>query len=93
MTRCAECILNDVSRAFGVSPSRIRDRGRPPIVAYARFAVFHMMRSGGMPYTVIGRIMGGRDHSTVLMGVRRAEELLQNAPQFSERYRLAGCVG
>lgn len=57
------------------------DRSRP--AARARYAVFYVARTGlGKSSTEIGRAVGGRDHTTVLHGLKRAEQMRASDAEF-----------
>lgn len=90
MTRCAECIVQDVARAFEVSPAELRLPDRHQRITRARFAAYRMMREErGLSYTQIGRMLGHRDHSTVMLGIRQAVRLLASDAEFAARYEEA----
>jgi chromosomal replication initiator protein len=56
-------------------PSRARD------VTYARhLAMYLLQKRSRLPYAEIGRILGGRDHSTVLSGCRRISREIDSRP-------------
>ena len=63
--------LSHLSLAALLSSRRDRD------VARVRFAVMLVARDLNYSLPDIGRRLGGRDHTTVLHGVRRAVELLE----------------
>ena len=87
MTRCAECILHDVARSFGVSPGAIRATRRTGDVVPARFAAYRLLRmEAGLTTAQIGRIIGNRDHSTICSGIASAENLLRTDAEFVSRY-------
>lgn len=44
-------------------------------VARVRFAVMLVARQHGLTYPVIGRLLGDRDHTTIVHGVKRAKEI------------------
>ena len=90
MTRCAECILADVARAFGVTPAAIRARGRTPDVAAARLAAYRLLRlEAGLSKSRIARFVGNRDHSTIHYGLASAEGRLRTDSWFAARYEEA----
>lgn len=90
MSRDAQQILAAVSTAWGVSRGEIKSDRRNRRTAYPRFAASLMMRhERALSYTVIGRLLGGRDHSTILKGVARAHGLLAADPDFAARYEEA----
>ncbi len=70
-----------------VGPKRVRTFARPRQVAM--YLAKHMT-SRSLPE--IGRRFGGRDHTTVMHGVRRIEELKQNDSQIAEDLELLRCA-
>ncbi len=56
---------------FGVTREEIKGHGRGRTVVMARQFVMHWARRRtGMSYPQIGRLLGGKDHTSVLHGVR-----------------------
>lgn len=68
-------VIADVAFRWNVPVDEIKGRARYRRVSFARMEVYHVLRTQfRMSLPHIGRIMG-RDHSTVLLGVRRYESL------------------
>ena len=65
-----------------LGPRGIRD------VAHTRFAVMKVAREGGKSMGQIGRVLGNRDHTSVLHGINRAGQLEAADPDFAELVRL-----
>lgn len=66
-----------VAQRFGVSREMIHSDMRGQTVALARaVAMYLVRRHTQMSFPEIGRAMGGKNHSTVLMAKRRIENLL-----------------
>lgn len=64
---CVEvCYKHDVSLVQLVSPSRFRE-----VVAARNEAMYRMRQEVGMSLTMIGRRVGGRDHTTALWGIEK----------------------
>lgn len=57
---------------------------RWPDLARARFALMYAMRKRGASLSQIGHRLGGRDHSTIMHGIRRAKVLAQRDSAFAE---------
>ena len=90
MTRCCECIVHDVARAFDVLPVELRLPDRRRRIAYARFAAYRMMRQEAkLSMPQIGRMLGYRHHTSVMDGLAMAEKLLLTDPVFASRYEEA----
>lgn len=70
-------LLSRVARATGVTVTDIRSERRPVDVVKARQIVFYVARTM-TTYSLpeIGRRCGGRDHTTVLHGVRRVQAVV-----------------
>lgn len=67
-----------VADRFGVARALIHSRSRDRTVSLARaVAMFLIRRHTTLSYPEIGRLMGGKNHSTVLMATQRVDRLLQ----------------
>lgn len=83
-------IIAAVAQAFGVTVMALKSQQRHRTVAFARFAAFLMLREERhLSYSLIGRHLGNRDHSTVHHGVARARDFLIEDEDFAARYREA----
>ncbi len=70
-------IVELVAARFGVTPEQIRGKGRDRTVALARaIALFMIRRHTPLSYPEIGRAVGNKNHSTVLMATQRVERLV-----------------
>ena len=69
---CADDIVAAVCRRLGVQPSDVRGRSRSRDVSYARHLAMYLLKEDGRKAVAeIGRLLGHRDHSTVISGVQR----------------------
>lgn len=83
-------IIAAVCRAWDVTADDMRCARRPQRLARPRFAAYHIMRhtlNWSLPQ--IGRQFGNRDHTTIMSGLRRAEYLIVNDADWSQRYAAA----
>lgn len=74
----AEQIIRCVANQFHIEEERLLGRGRSREVALARQVVMYLLRtetSASLP--AIGEILGGRDHTTVMYGCEKVEDLLE----------------
>ncbi len=55
----------------GVTPEQFCCRGRVRLLAYPRFAVMRALYRMGWNTCAIGEALGGRDHTTILHGLKR----------------------
>jgi chromosomal replication initiator protein len=78
---CADAIIAAVCRRTGAQAVDLRGRSRTRDTTYARhLAMYALKEEGRRSVAEIGRLFGGRDHSTVLQAVARiAAELTTRA--------------
>lgn len=76
-------IIEAVAKEFKVSPSFLIGTERPYSIMPARFALYTVFVRRGMSRAKTGKVCGGRDHTTVMHGLDRAEEMMDN----DHRYR------
>lgn len=68
----ADAIIAAITRRTGIAAGDLRGRSRTRDVAYARhLAMFVLKEDGHRSVADIGRLLGNRDHSTVLGGINR----------------------
>jgi chromosomal replication initiator protein len=81
-----EEIQQRVASAFGISRAELVGSTRAATPLRARqVAIFLTRELTDLSLPQIGRLYGGRDHSTVLNSVRRVEAGLAEDPKLSER--------
>lgn len=67
-----QLIIAETAAKHGVSPKVLIDRNRLAGVAWARFEVMRRARhEAGASYALIGHVLGGRNHSTIMNGIKR----------------------
>ncbi|WPZ05506.1 helix-turn-helix domain-containing protein [Pelagerythrobacter marinus] len=62
----ARDLLDSVAEDFGVSHGEIIGNGRSAKLVEARAVVITILRARGWSYPQIGKVLGDRDHSTVI---------------------------
>lgn len=67
---------------FRVNPADITGPSRARVFMRPRMATYLAARVSGRTYQQIGRIIGGRDHSTIVAGCNSAEELFKRDRDF-----------
>lgn len=77
-------LLHAAAEMFDVHPRDIVGPSRFGFLLPVRFALYKALNLRGWSKTDIGRFVGGRDHSTVCHGVRRAEYLMEKDPDFAK---------
>lgn len=78
-------ILAFAADAYGVTITELIARDRQGVYRDARaLAAWALSRQNlGLSFPAIGRVLGGRHHTTILSSVRRAENLIQHSPVFA----------
>ena len=79
-----------VCAAFEVHPDALKGDVRKRSISFPRFAAFYLARfytDQSLPQ--IGRFFGGKDHTSVLHGIRRVPEIRKSVPNFDERMTAA----
>jgi chromosomal replication initiator protein len=72
-----DSIIAAVCRHFSVSRPLLTGRGRSRELTYARHVAMYLLREDAhRPLTDIGRVLGGRDHTTVLHGYSKISKEL-----------------
>jgi chromosomal replication initiation ATPase DnaA len=82
-------LASAASRHTGVSLEEILSRTyRNSDAAMVRFAVMLVAKERGKTQAQIGRVLNGRDHTTVMYGLSRARSLEKEDADFAELLRL-----
>lgn len=68
-------VLEEAAAAFEVTVDELLGRGRGRQMVAARAAAAWVLNREGWSQPMIGRVLGGRDHSTIGNLLRRVEEL------------------
>lgn len=78
-----ELIVDVVAEHYGTTPEEIYSDNRSRNVAYPRQISMYLCRKlTSLSLTDIGKMMGNRDHSTVLHGCTKIEKDLKKSPAF-----------
>jgi chromosomal replication initiator protein len=73
----ARDIVRTVAAHFSVTREAINSRGRDRTLSLARALAMYLIRKHtSLSFPEIGRLLGNKNHSTVLMAVRRVEQTL-----------------
>lgn len=68
-----EPLVERAALAFRVEPSALISPRRSRDLSFARWALMWALRQHDWTLVAIGQALGGRDHTTVLHGIRQAE--------------------
>lgn len=83
-------LIEKTARITGLPRSAITGPRKIAPLVKARWAVIRAARrTTDRSLSQIGRVLGGRDHSTIINGARRAETLIAADPEFA---RLCGLL-
>lgn len=77
-------LVNLCAQLFEIPREDVLSRKRKQRVSHARMALYAGLRKRGWSYPRIGMFCG-RDHATVIHGVRTAEELSRRYPAYAEK--------
>ena len=73
-----EEVLSAVARYFSIDKTTLKGKKRDKSTALARHVSMFLLREEvQLPLATIGRVMGGRDHTTVMHGVQRIAKQLE----------------
>jgi chromosomal replication initiator protein len=73
--RSPEKILDTVAEYFNLSPAQVCGKARDKSLVHARHIAMYLLRDEAQrPLTEVGRILGNRDHSTILHGLNKVHE-------------------
>ena len=73
-----EDVLSAVARYFSIDKSTLKGKKRDRTTAQARHVSMYLLREEvQLPLATIGRVMGGRDHTTVIHACRRIGKQLE----------------
>ena len=71
-------IINVVSDYYNLAPGQLVGKTRTGQIALARHVAMYLIRINiDIPLTKIGNMFGGRDHTTVMNGITKVEEMLK----------------
>lgn len=78
-------ILERVCRTYEVTPNAVKGRSRKKeLVVPRQLAMYIANKYTNIPVTRIGKLIGSRDHSTVLHSISKVEEMLAADKSFAE---------
>ncbi|CAN5761898.1 hypothetical protein BH23GEM11_BH23GEM11_12220 [soil metagenome] len=83
-----ELIRDRVAAAWGVRPEGLQSRRRTKDLTVPRQVAMYLIKELlDESLVAIGRVFGGRDHSTVIHSIRKVEEDMGTDEDFAERVR------
>lgn len=83
VTITPDFIINIVSEHMDISPNDIKSKKRNQDIATARQIVMYLCRQyTAVSLQSIGNAVGGKDHTTVINGIKRIEDKIKKDPSF-----------
>ena len=77
-----EQIIDAVADYYGLPPQKLAGQARDRHLVHARHVAMYLLRHDGMrPLTEIGKLLGKRDHTTVMHGTEKIERSLPTDPE------------
>jgi chromosomal replication initiator protein len=81
-----DLIRQKVAQAWGVSPEALQSKKRTKDLTIPRQVAMYLIKEAfGLSLVEIGKLFGGRDHSTVIHSIAKVEEDMGSDPVFRER--------
>lgn len=73
-------IIGNVCRFYNVKPTQLKSPKRDAFLVRPRqIAMFLLKKELGLTYVEIGNLLGGRDHTTIMHGVTKVENMLKSS--------------
>lgn len=73
-----------VANEFHMDAQDVIGTKRFKYIMRARFALYKVLHVRGMSLSNIGRVCGGRDHTTIIHGLKQADEWMRRDPIYKE---------
>lgn len=78
-------VINKTASYFSFKPSELVGASRKaPLTAARHTAMYLLYKDLSLPYEQVGRLFGGRDHTTVIHAVEKIEERLKTDPAMAK---------
>ncbi|AKM83096.1 chromosomal replication initiator protein DnaA [Candidatus Woesebacteria bacterium RIFOXYC1_FULL_31_51] len=83
-----EDVINIVSKYYSVGKKQLLGESRARPIARPRQMLMYLLKTQlGIPYQEVGRLIGGRDHTTVMHAVNKIQELASSSVDIQEDIR------
>lgn len=73
-----ELIIEIVAEHFHIEPEDFKGKKRTADIVYPRQIAMYLCQNHGTSYKMIGELLGGRDHTTVMHGVEKISNEMKN---------------
>ncbi len=80
-----EDVINSTCNYYSIKPTQLKGPKRDAFLVKARqVAMFLLKTELRLPFAEIGNVLGGRDHTTIMHGVEKVENMRKESPSFNE---------
>ena len=81
-------IIKHVCLFYNIKSTQIKGEKRDAFLVKARQICMYLLKNElGLPYVEIGNLLGGRDHTTIMYGCGKIEQLLMEKPALFEEIK------
>lgn len=80
-------IIKECAYLFCLDVEELVGRSHMRHICKARFALYKALHLRGGSYSAIGRAIGGRDHTTIMHGIARADYMMEKDPHYARRVK------
>jgi chromosomal replication initiator protein len=81
-----QAVLQAVAQYFDLAPEALSGKSRAKEIAEARHIAMYLLREDAhQRVTEIARLLGGRDHSTIIYGLRKIDNAITTDAQFTRQ--------
>ena len=85
-TKCVDSIIDSVTLSLGVERMQLKAKTRLRHIVEARqIAIFLIKKHTNMSLAEIGRLFGGRDHTTAIHSIQVVNDLCDSDEQYKQR--------
>lgn len=83
-----EDVIESTCKYYNIKSTQLRGPKRNASLVRARQVTMYILQKElGLTLVEIGNVLGGRDHTTVMHGVEKVENMAEKTPAFSEEIR------
>jgi len=91
-----DLVLKEVAHAFNIKVSDIKSNKKYNSIVLPRHVCMYLLKKlTGMSFPEIGQVLGGKNHSTIIYGVKKMEECIKKDSKFKnsiEKIEEAFCL-
>lgn len=81
-------VITSICDFYNIKPTQLKGPKREASLVKARQVTMYVLKKElGLTFVEIGNVLGGRDHTTVMYGVEKVENMLKTTSTFSEEVR------